>query len=129
MSLIDQLRQADAAAKRANQRPTHWRLSPNAYDQLRSETRDAWSLGSIDEPEFLGFPIYRDPEVESWLLCEGLVPDPARERELRRQLSEIQRAYYKLSEPIVKELVEIENRKPPKPIIIDAATLELLAKR
>jgi hypothetical protein len=41
-----------------------------------------------------------------------------RERELRQMLAELQRSYYEAAKPIVDALVEIEMRKPPKPVII-----------
>lgn len=42
----------------------------------------------------------------------------ARERELHMMLAELQRSYRQAAQPIIDELVEIEARKPPKPMII-----------
>lgn len=41
-----------------------------------------------------------------------------RERELRWMLAELQRSYSEAAKPIVDELVDLEMRKPPRPVII-----------
>jgi hypothetical protein len=41
-----------------------------------------------------------------------------RENELRQMLAELQRSYSRAAEPIVNELVRLENLKPPKLMII-----------
>lgn len=41
-----------------------------------------------------------------------------REQELREMLVALQRSYYEAARPIVNELVDLEARKPPRPVII-----------
>lgn len=40
------------------------------------------------------------------------------ERLLLAKLAELERDYRKAAEPILRDLAEIERRKPPKPIVI-----------
>jgi hypothetical protein len=49
---------------------------------------------------------------------EGLTADEVRARALRMMLAELQRSYHEAAKPIVDELVDIEARKPPRPVII-----------
>jgi len=59
----------------------------------------------------------RRMEIETWLNnCEDIL---AREEELKRRLADIQREAQLKAEPVLFELGLIENRRPPKPIMLD----------
>lgn len=67
-------------------------------------------------------------EVQAYLDAERERRKTDRERELERQLMAIadkhRKALVAESEPIYKELTEIESRKPPMPMVMDGKIFE-----
>lgn len=67
-------------------------------------------------------------EVQAYLDNERERRKTDRERELERELNAIadkhRKALVKESEPIYKELAEIEARKPPMPMVMDGKIFE-----
>lgn len=67
-------------------------------------------------------------EVENYLAGERERRKTDRERELERELHALavqyREALVAASEPLYKELAEIEARKPPMPIVLDGKVFE-----
>lgn len=114
-TLIEQMRRAWAASDHDSGTAMYWSLTPDAYDQLRYEAKqgEVWTEG--EQPTFMGFPIYRGGHgLPKFMLLAGEPPDDQLESELRRRLAVLYDDFRRLSKPIIDQLVEIENRKPPR---------------
>jgi hypothetical protein len=116
--MIEKLELAMHHARRDARDVTHWLMTNDAYDLLRSETRGMVTYPAKDErPQFHGLPIYRTRELPEpgWLLREGAPPDDDREEEVRQRLLIVQREYQMKSRPLIEELYALQARKPVTP--------------
>jgi hypothetical protein len=134
VTIIDHMRGEVRRWLRSGKEPTHWLLSDEASLRLLYETRHQdWLSERQDTPKFEGYPIYRWPVTgtlgeHGFELRDGEPPDYSREQELRRQLHLLRVEYQERAKPLVDELVKIENRKPPRPIVVPVDAFKSAAK-
>lgn len=121
---LDRLVSAVGDMNAEGKTPTHWLMSPVALDRVRHEAslvRMVPIQGFGQHDEFMGYRIYLDRSLPegAWSLGTGVAPDTVREDDIRRQLDDLHRHYRAAAEPLIKEMAEIEARKPPRPWVID----------
>lgn len=101
-------------ALRTDEQPTYWLMGEETHCgvlMLPEVTQTSLQCG--ERRTLLGFPIVVDRRapLNACELRSGPLADTEREDDLRRRLDEVQRDYVDASEPLIRELAEIERAR------------------